>query len=378
MFTSFPLRQVPFIVIACAATFSVARAEIRTWTDKSGKFKVEAEFVETNGATLVLKRADGKRIEVPIARLSTTDQEVAKALMSAAAENPFKTTDSPVASPIRTGEIAEPSWEEAIEVPLAAGDRWEIAPGDIPKLDFKPRIVGLPKKTGFFEGMNGFAMTAIGKRAAFSYSTGGRGGRQEKITTRIVLVDLESGRVLANGSIDGTYVVIALHDDGRQIVTEKSESTSNSSRDKKHILATLNAQGAKVTVQDQWIPYSHVDEGARHVRFAEFANNGKFVTCNEPGMVAVWDFATRKLDFHFRISRTSIPAISPDRQYIGYSGGNKVAFMNITTQEPVGMKAAPDMTFWVQGQFSPTGKRFAASSQQKLMIWDLETGEVLF
>ncbi len=352
--------------------------ELRTWSDQTGKFKIEAEFVESKGDTVVLLRQDGKRIEVPLNRLSDDDQAVVKTLITASSDNPFKVTDAPAASPLRPGEVAEPSWEGAIEVSLAAGDRWEISPGGVPELGFTPKIVGLPKKIDFFEGSSGFALSVPAKKAAISYLLKARGGRNAKTTSRIVVVDLESGRTLANGSLDGSFSVIAMHDDGKQIIAEKTESSGNFGRDKKHTLATLIADGTKVSVQDEWSPYHHVDAGSRHVRFADFAADGKFVTCNEPGMVAVWDFATRKLAFHFRISRTSIPALSPDRKYVGYAGGNKVAFINLETQEPVGMKAAPGMDFWVRGQFSPSGKKFAASSQRKLMIWDLETGEVLF
>ncbi len=366
-----------FVVAAAAA---LPAAELRTWTDVTGRFKVEAEFVETKGDVVALKRKDGTRLEIPLARLSEPDKQLVKSLMSSEADDPFKTVSPPAApAAIRlpAGEVHQPSWDGAIEVSLVAGDRWEIPSSSLPSLDFAPKVAGLPAKIDFFEGQSGFAVSVTGKRAAVSYKLEAR-ARNTKTTSRIVVVDLESGRTLANASLDGSYVVIALHDDGEQIVAEKTEPMGSSSRDKKHTLTTLIAQGNKVSVQDEWIPYSQSDEGSRHVRFSAFANQGKFITCNEPGIVAVWDFATRKLDFHFRISRTSIPALSPDRRHVGYAGGNKVAFINIETQEPVGQKAASGMDFWVKGEFSPSGKRFAASSQQKLMIWDLESGELLF
>lgn len=374
-----PNRVVYLLTVATSLSYTLAvgGAELRTWTDKTGRFKIEAEFVEAQGETVFLERKDGGRIEVPLSRLSDADQQAVKALMSASEDNPFKAVDSPMPAALPAGQVFEPSWEGSIEVSLAAGDRWEMPMGSIPQLDYKPKVAGLPQKTDFFEGRNGFAVSSLGKRAAVSYKLDAR-GRNEKTTSRIVLVDLATGRTLANASLDGNYQVIALHDDGQQIVAEKVASSDRFGRNKAYTLVTLIARGTNVTVQDEWIPYSQSENDSRHVRFAEFASDNKFVTCNEPGHVAVWDFATRKLDFRFNIPRTSIPALSPDRRYVGYCGGDRVGIINLETQEPVGQKPAKGMTFWVKGQFSPSGRRFAASSQTKMMIWDLETGETLF
>jgi hypothetical protein len=49
-----------------------------TWTDKTGKHKVEAEFVKLDGTTLVLKRTDGKVIELSITNLDAASQNQAR------------------------------------------------------------------------------------------------------------------------------------------------------------------------------------------------------------------------------------------------------------------------------------------------------------
>ena len=48
-------------------------APVRKWSDKTGKFSVDARYQGTNGDKVVLAKADGKRIEVPIAKLSDED-----------------------------------------------------------------------------------------------------------------------------------------------------------------------------------------------------------------------------------------------------------------------------------------------------------------
>lgn len=54
----------------------------RTWTDKTGKFQVEAEFVEIEEDNVLLKKDDGTVIEVPLLKLAPKDQVLARKLAS--------------------------------------------------------------------------------------------------------------------------------------------------------------------------------------------------------------------------------------------------------------------------------------------------------
>lgn len=53
---------------------------IRTWSDKSGRFKVEGEFQELLGGLVVLKGKDGKVVRIPKSRLSESDQKLIEKL----------------------------------------------------------------------------------------------------------------------------------------------------------------------------------------------------------------------------------------------------------------------------------------------------------
>lgn len=68
-------------------------ARKRTWSDSTGTFRVEAEFLELKGDTVHLRRTDGKDLEVPLDRLSDADQEIARELAKAikpVIDNPFE------------------------------------------------------------------------------------------------------------------------------------------------------------------------------------------------------------------------------------------------------------------------------------------------
>ncbi len=55
-------------------------AKKRTWTDATGKFKIEAEFVSLAAGKVKLKRTDGKEISLPLEMLAAPDQEIARKL----------------------------------------------------------------------------------------------------------------------------------------------------------------------------------------------------------------------------------------------------------------------------------------------------------
>lgn len=60
----------------------------RTWSDLTGKFKVDATFVSLDSGTVTLRRADGKTLSVPFNKLSLADQKFVEQQQEA--ENPFK------------------------------------------------------------------------------------------------------------------------------------------------------------------------------------------------------------------------------------------------------------------------------------------------
>jgi thiol-disulfide isomerase/thioredoxin len=68
-----------FLVVALLGAIAAAvLAEERTWTDRTGKFKITGELVEVQDGKALLRRGDGKEISVPLERLSDADQQFAK------------------------------------------------------------------------------------------------------------------------------------------------------------------------------------------------------------------------------------------------------------------------------------------------------------
>jgi hypothetical protein len=71
------LRMALFCFVTMHTRMSGAN-EVRTWTDSTGKHKVEAEFVEILDGKVRLKLADGKIVSLPLAKVSEADREYLK------------------------------------------------------------------------------------------------------------------------------------------------------------------------------------------------------------------------------------------------------------------------------------------------------------
>ena len=72
-----------------AAVIGPAHGEVRKWTDESGGYSVQADFVEVAGDQVVLKRENGSNIRVPLEKLSAADQEYVRQKTASKPDNPF-------------------------------------------------------------------------------------------------------------------------------------------------------------------------------------------------------------------------------------------------------------------------------------------------
>lgn len=75
--TVFELRQLNDEVMQLlnASVPRIHPDRLRTWSDRTGSFTVEAELVSRQGHEIVLRKSDGERIAVPASRLSKEDLE---------------------------------------------------------------------------------------------------------------------------------------------------------------------------------------------------------------------------------------------------------------------------------------------------------------
>ncbi len=74
----YPLRTLTAVVVLASQALLAHAAETRTWSDSTGKHKVEAELVSVSDGKVWLKKSNGSVISLPLSRLSKADQEFLK------------------------------------------------------------------------------------------------------------------------------------------------------------------------------------------------------------------------------------------------------------------------------------------------------------
>jgi WD40 repeat protein len=150
---------VPSLVLLLILSASL-RAETRKWTARTGNFSVEAELIDVTGDKVVLKKADGMMVTVPLERLSLADvrhvQHVLRdataavgALSGTRSPTESKEKDESAAAPSATG--SEPGGGPPLAEPNAA--RWQVYPdpsrsGGFSSRQIRDFSVSLPERFG--------------------------------------------------------------------------------------------------------------------------------------------------------------------------------------------------------------------------------------
>ena len=78
------------LMIGLLALGTLAAAELRQWSDATGKFKIKGKFVSLENGTVILEKEDGDEIEIELKKLSTADQKVANDLAKAKDDDPLR------------------------------------------------------------------------------------------------------------------------------------------------------------------------------------------------------------------------------------------------------------------------------------------------
>ncbi len=104
-------------ILLAGALLAVIAGDLlgREWTDDTGKFRVEAELVAVRNGKVILEKADGTLLNIPIERLSATDREFLK---SSGTPVPVPTAPKPA----NDTTAATPSLQPATPVSAADSD----------------------------------------------------------------------------------------------------------------------------------------------------------------------------------------------------------------------------------------------------------------
>ncbi len=375
------LRFFSLCVLCVTVLLTSSGAELRTWTDATGKFSIEAKFLQLDGDYVVLERASGDKQRIPLSKLSAADQAYVKSSMSKSDENPFEAmTPEPSNAPRssaspRPKTPAGPPREISVDfkqakdvVEFEPGREWKLALNPVPPPAFNIRTMQLPPvRDG--ETASGLIVNERSRRAAMTYQNKSRGGQG---TTRIPLMNLETGDLIGIFEGPGTWAARTIHDDGEQIVVANLNGKGQG--------GTIRITSTEAAAVNLWSPFAtrKGTDDERNWKYSAFGNDNKLVTICQGGDGCVWDFENFKPLYRFKVGTDCWPSMSHDRKFLALCGNQFFGLMPLDSRAQPLARQAPGLQTGVRTGLSPSGQRFAAVTGSKVMVWDLNQGEVLF
>lgn len=363
-----------------------SRVPIRTWTDRSGKFKISARYERVNDGKAVLRKLDGKRVEVPLDRLSDADAEYVRNLGDAAA-NPFQVVEedaSPLADDEATDETAsaattKANWKNAKTIRPQTFTKWSFVPptsdqpgpANAPFNDAGIALAEIPDSQKFFENVGGVYVAQDGKRALVAREQGGPGRNQAQFVEDL---DLQSGE--SRGLIPlppETAVLDCFADQG--LVMYRPEVFGSG---EKTLLTIARIENGQLSTMTSFEPYVHEDfEPRRDVDQARFLGPNRILTSNHMGMAwTLWDVDAAKALANIPVGHTmgDRTTLSPDDSLLAVIMEKGIALIDLATVRHVAtIPTSGEHLHKVR--ISDDNRHLAALSEGGLTLWDLSTGK---
>ncbi len=407
------------IVLATGVASRADEPETRTWSDASGRHKIQAKFVSVEGTSVLLKKADGSLMRIDLEKLCSADSHYVEAQRRKQADDdPFKpvagppakpatrpampirsnlagvaATPTPAAAPAAAAAIAPPGpgslpfdrqatpgaapevpvdWSSATMAAMPPAGPWtlDVGPAAASEEAGGARAVPVPPKLDFFEKTKGLVVNAPATHAAVGFSL----DNPKPGTSRIVLCDLRSGKLLGQFKSPGTMSPLALSDAGDKVLMRWEEfGFGNSSRLE---LWDLGSEG----LRKEWglAPYGDMEGGDRDVKWARFLGPDRFATLGGKGKLVVWGLDPVRPLTTVSADDNCTPGISPDGRFLAFAEKGMVGVLDVAAGQVAALQSLPtQFTPWPGLGFSPSGKRLACVAGSKLYVLNTADGALL-
>jgi hypothetical protein len=369
------LASLALLCVICLPWVAALAQEQRTWTDKTGKYKIEGKLKAVVDGKAILVKANGSEVKIDVKKLSEADQKYIEAHPPEDGDNPFEPAgDDPKSDrdkPAVAAKTAKVDWTDVQAIAVApSGEEWKFKTPIVgpQKEQLKNKAIPLPPKSNFFEGVSGMAVNHAATRAVVVY---GLDDPKPEGTTRLVLCDLANGKTLLKTSTKGKLAPVALNDKGTQVLMRRAEwGFGNSDR-----LEIWNLSPQGIEKELIWHPNDDAKNGDRDVKWGAYLEEDQFLTLGGNGRLAMWKANSAEPAFALQIDGSSAPALTPDRKLLAFTTGQQVGVLDLDKQEVAALQSTPQ-TPWPHLCFSPDGTMLACATHGKLLVWNFADGKL--
>jgi len=363
-------------------SLSAQTAKPRKWKDATDKFEIDATFVSEVNGLVTLKQTNGENVEIQLKELSSADIAYIRK-ERAASRSPFKAKAD--ASPFevkprdrmpakeaeqtRASNPAAPtpqpvSWDQAALLAAPAASEWK-APAIEPAPNRKSKSSQIPPKRDFAEKLTNIA-TGDGF-AILGYVDPVSRSRADSGKTRLVRVNLETGKTEGTILVEGVYALMDISPNGEEILM-REEAEHGQPGD---VLEVWKPSGKEVERLKAFAPLQS-EKSQNKVQVALLGANGRVVVANFGNRGGIFNIADGQAVTTSQ--KVYSACLSADKKYaailaesllvVDLESGDTVASLPTTLRHGAVMA------------FSPDGKKLAAGFSSQITAWDLSTGEV--
>lgn len=355
-------------------------SRLRTWTDRTGKFSVEARFDGVKDDQVGLVASNGKRIEVPLERLSEDDVRYVNELLKPT-ENPFQ---GAVDSADDVQDVKRANWRSARQVAPRSFPKWTFepesaGPRELDKLakarDGSIELLEIPGSKEHRGDVLGVYVADDGRRAVI-VREGEPKEFGEKKPQYVELVDLKRGKSLGLAPLPPrTMLLDVLPDENLTVYRPEVFGFGRNG-----MLTVARIDDDRLTPLSRWEPYGQEDwEPRRDIESAWLLDGDRVMTLNVHGeALTVWDFKSAKAvaniplgqSFHKKL------ALSDDRQLLAVIMSDGIAVIDLASLKHVATipTAGESLNKVV---FRGDNLRLVGLSERGATIWDLSNGDQL-
>jgi WD40 repeat protein len=369
----------------------------RTWSDETGRFKIDAKLQFATEAEVKLLKPDGRVVTVPVPKLCKSDQAFVDGFLKAeaaintvnsiggdATDNPFAggepDSSSPAMSEAESGTLEplqnETGTLEKREAIVKGARPISITPAKefwslptlrpFPETDFEDLIIETQIEKPFFASMRVMAAGKQGNVVLNAYQQG-RGNREN--FGNFVLADAVSGDSSEVFSFDQPWKLLAITPDGSRLVAVRVEGF-----DKGNDLAIFRVVNGKVVPEFQ---FTAGGGSWDEIQYAAFLPQSRLVTISQKNQMTVWDLSSKvgvKAIRRGPSGGSQSAELSPAAEVMALLIGPSIAFVDTASFKLVGNIQCEERPSRLA--FSNDGTRLATFTPFNVSLYDLASGQV--
>lgn len=356
-----------------AAYESGAMARGRTWADPSGSFKIKAALLKIEGEAVLLRKEDKSEVKVPIAKLSTADQDYIKKLQKELGPAANRPAPPPEPEDFNTssGTAAWSSWGAWGET-AAGAKRTALTPDPMPSFA-KLKQAGVAFEIDDHSDRLSCVLPIGGPDAWILAAVENDRGR-EALPGRLLWISLAKGKVENKQFFPDNERVLDYHPQSRQLLTQTTIKTEGDRFGRGRRALTLwkvAPTDKSLTVVARWFAD---DKDAWNEAWGRIVDATTVLHRNKKQEYVAWDIA--KKEMKYKLPQESffapVPVLSGGRKYLILPEDKQVRVIEAAT-------GALALTFPAENgasavAVSEDGQRLAVLSRNELIVWSLSDG----